>query len=252
MHLQVETSIDALRAGLAQLPDDEQTEMRPVLDLLLADATIPASTSNSKHGAFEGGLIVHTYRVWSLLHTLVDRASMQLNMWDDLPAPYVMDGPALAGQVASMTAGAVFRVALIHDLNKVRDLKGQPYYVPNILKSLKRSTEKPWKTSDTAGAFGNLKEAVMRINAQAAGPVFDHGFVTLLSDDGIQIREGLISLALAIQASPALESRINAVERNAIIYHDGAYAGRTGLSEHETVLQILLHAADMIASKFVC
>jgi hypothetical protein len=74
----------------------------------------------------------------------------------------------------------------------------------------------------------------------------------LLSAEGISVRDGVVSLAVAENISPGFYSFVSEQEANAIIYHDGAYAGRTGLAGNECLLQILLHAADMIAARLIC
>ena len=75
---------------------------------------------------------------------------------------------------------------------------------------------------------------------------------SLLDDDYISVRDGLVSLCLAYQLSPGLRGNLTEDEINAIVFHDGAYAGRTGLQDKETVLQIIIHAADLIAARFLC
>jgi putative nucleotidyltransferase with HDIG domain len=102
-------------------------------------------------------------------------------------------------------------VALLHDVGKA-DFFGRPLYMPNILKSGKQSESKPYVTNS---------ERLIKNHAVA-------------------------SLVIVSQYIPLTED-----EAFAILYHNGLYdlMGRE-ISGHETLLQQLLHFADMCASRF--
>ena len=243
-----------LLAARDRLSYPEKIDMAPVLDLLLKDQSVPASSSLSNHGGFPGGLIVHTHRVWKVADAMAQGAHQALMRSLGMPSPLVGDPAHLEMQISSLDAASIFRVAVIHDLNKVRDFQGNPYYVPNILKGGKISEAKPWVINKEAGALPSLLRSIeSKMGALLptdAVTVAESWWSMMLNTGGIQIRDGAISLALAKQVSPTLE--LSADEISAVLFHDGAYAGRSGLQDNESALQIVLHAADMIASRLLC
>ncbi len=103
-------------------------------------------------------------------------------------------------------------VALFHDLGKATYF-GKPNYVENILKSGKRSDAKPYETN---------KE---RLN----------------------IPHEIASIHILAQYIKLTEE-----ETFAIMYHNGLYTPLGyGVKGNETKLYLLLHFADMFASRFV-
>ena len=104
-------------------------------------------------------------------------------------------------------------VCLLHDLGKCGDY-GKALYVPNILKSGKQSDAKPWERNKdllpTPHAFRSVEIA--------------NRWIDLTEDEAFAIR-----------------------------YHDGLYDRETGamavIPGHETRLLMLLHWADMWASR---
>ena len=100
--------------------------------------------------------------------------------------------------------------ALLHDTGKIGQF-GKPNYVPNILKNGTQSEAKPYETN---------KELL---------PV-DH-----------EIR----SIAIASMFIDLTEE-----EQFAILYHNGLYGNlKYALSGHETPLYLIIHTADMWASR---
>lgn len=104
---------------------------------------------------------------------------------------------------------------LLHDLGKAGDY-GKPLYVKNILKSGKQSDAKPWERSKE---LTNIPHAIRSV---------------VVAERWIDLTEE---------------------EEYAIMYHDGLYDRETGgtavLPGHETKLLLLLHWADMWASRMV-
>lgn len=219
--------------------------MTPVVELLLADPTIPASSSKSSHGGFPGGLIVHTMHVTTFTMLQVHRFSEALDLFGNEKAPVIQDPALLDEEMKSLNFLSAFKVGVIHDLNKIRGLNGKKYYVPNMIKNgTQQSDAKPWVVNKEASAFVSLKERL------AMGPLAASPLLELLETSGITMRDGLASIALAKEVSPTLV--LTPAERKAIIFHDGAYAGRGGIQDNEGLLQLCLHNADMIASRFTC
>lgn len=124
---------------------------------------------------------------------------------------YVLLGP-IERNTKEMRDGLAI-VSLLHDLGKCGDY-GKALYVPNILKSGKQSDAKPWERNKdllpTPHAFRSVE----------------------IANRWIDLTEG---------------------EAFAIRYHDGLYDRETGamavIPGHETKLLMLLHWADMWASR---
>ena len=242
----VDQAATDIREELNLLSSAERDAMTPVVDLLLKDRTIPASSSKSNHGAFPGGLIVHTHRVWNVLRHLTSGCATAT--YDYLPdqVPLVQEG--LRNQRIQLLESSSFKVAIIHDLNKIQDAAGARHYLPNILKNGKISEAKPWEVNEDSGLLQSLGRTFRGLeNPEGGKPEW---LEIVLAGDGVQVRDGLLSIAVAKSVSPTLT--LTPFERNAILYHDGAYAGRSGLQGSECMLQILLHASDMIASRVLC
>ena len=104
---------------------------------------------------------------------------------------------------------------LLHDLGKSGDHR-KPFYVANVLKSGKLSDAKPWERNKN---LTNIPHAIRSV-------VVAERWIDLTED-----------------------------EEYAIMYHDGLYDRETGgtsvLPGHETKLLLLLHWADMWASRMV-
>jgi hypothetical protein len=241
-----EVAKEALNEALERhVREEEWPHLKPILDLVTGSMA-PASTSLGRHGGFEGGLACHIGDVWSLARNMAGSVSnLMIGRKDAYPSVY--DGKEISGQIISLGLDSVFKVCLLHDLNKVVSLNNDPYYINNILTNGQRSPQKPWKINEIAGSV----ESVRR-NLQHSG-FEDHPVVKLATGPSTQIREGQASLAVAFHLSPGLEPFISEDEAFAVIYHDGAFVStRDGVMSRKSALQILLHAADMIASGFLC
>jgi hypothetical protein len=227
------------------LPEGDRVEAQKLLDLL-ATTRAPASTSASKHGAFVGGLMVHAYCVFRIGHSMLQGINEHSSLLAADIFEAVPDRANLANsQLASCSVSSLLKASIIHDLNKVIGINGNPYYVPNMLKSGKQSDVKPWEISDLASPVLAIRELLTGFDTAVSDPLLE-----FLHDGLIDYREGLVSLAVAKMYAPVLVANLTKDERNAIIFHDGAYAGRTGIQE--SMLQIILHSADMLASRYFC
>ena len=112
----------------------------------------------------------------------------------------------------SLTKESIVIVGLFHDLGKA-DYYGKPNYVPNILKSGAISTARPYETN---------KELL-----------------------------GVPHEVVAVQVLPRF-IRLTELESHAIYFHNGLYVpSGNALRGKETDLQLLLHFADMWASRII-
>lgn len=213
---------------------EERPLLKPVLDLVTGSLA-PASTSKGRHGGFEGGLTCHICDVWGVAKGMAQCVVAQLRGADDA-----------VEQTTSLSLGSVFKVALLHDLNKTLSIGDEPYYIPNFLAKGGRSETKPWKINPKAEPAESIRLFLIQNGFE------DHPLVTLACGPSTQIRDGQVSLAVAYSLSPGLRGVMSAAEEFAVIYHDGAFVStRDGVMAQDSALQIVLHAADMIASRFL-
>lgn len=111
---------------------------------------------------------------------------------------------------APYTRETLIVVGLLHDIGKA-SYYGKPNYIENILKSGKRSDTKPYETN---------KERVAIPHEVAALHIIPK-FIELTEDEAF-----------------------------AILYHNGLYTSiGYQLKGNESLLQIILHASDMVASR---
>jgi len=214
-----------------------QVLLEPILAKLEQHQDCPASTSLKKHGGYVGGLCDHINFVSDLAHEIsadVFAKAVHVIAKDDSTA---LDGLLGSSQ-------AVATIALIHDLNKICDLDGNLYYVPNILVDGKRSEKKPWVINKNYRAIQASIDAHLNHLTHPTFSVF-------LQHPSIQYPSGLTSLTLAESWSPGLIASLTSDEIQAIIWHGGLYerGSKEGFSNSESLLQIIIHAADMIASR---
>lgn len=121
-------------------------------------------------------------------------------------------GAALLGDGYANICESAWICALLHDLGKMGDY-GKQMYVPNILKSGKQSESKPWERNK----------------------------------DLLPIDHATRSVKIA-----SLYIDLTEHEEFAIRYHDGLYeTANYGVKGNETPLYMLLHWADMWASKIL-
>lgn len=200
--------IDETRAGLLT---DLVTKLSDRLE------ATPASTAVRYHHAYEGGLLDHIQEVFEIGWQLVS---------------------GLSSQHAHVSKDSLLTVAILHDLGKIGDSKGNPQYVPNISeKTGKRSEAEPFKIE---------KRAVRKFETADMDPELQCLLQFLDTSDGEN------SLALLATLSPELSITLTDSERNAIQYHDGGYGKAkyaAGYRGKEDALAIIMHAADMLSSR---
>lgn len=231
------------------LVQEEKEAMGRLLDLIYSSEA-PASSSSSKHGAFDGGLAVHVSHVYRLAKGMITGTATERSaLITDIQS--VDEDRCLLSttQLSSCSLKSLFKVSVIHDLNKVRTIDGHPYYVPNMLKSGSRSAAKPWEISERSDPFASIRSYISSSSDEVDQVAH---FLEFLKPDFMEFREGLVSLAVAASVSPEIMLHLSQEEKNAVILHDGAYPSRSGLMGKESILQIVLHSADMIASRFFC
>lgn len=241
-------AIQGFIGEIGQLTDvTRQLHLTATLDFLVEKKT-PASTKKSSHGGFDYGLIVHAWMFYRIarsitLNGLLPETQSLLTAYEP---PVIREPGELLGVMANVNQSSLLTVALLHDLNKAMALNGEPHYVDNLLKSGERSEAKPWETNDAAGS----PMGVVQLQLEVPG---EHSWFQPFTDfeDGIKIRDGVISLAVAEKITPGIYATLSSDEKFAIVYHDGAYDGRIGLQAHETALQLVSHFADMFCARWL-
>ena len=176
----------------------------------------PASSSKSYHHCYEGGLISHIHQVIKIGLRFVGTLPIDL----------------LTGQEFITTA-------ILHDIHKVCDHEGHSYYITNLLKSGKQSDAKPFKISEEYGDFTKY--------------VSQHNDVVLnyFAENSNMKPTGHLSLMTLLHYSKALYEDLTEDEKFAIVHHGGAYeTSGYSLAGKENALQITLHAADMLSSRY--
>ena len=172
----------------------------------------PASSSLSYHHCFEGGLITHIHQVIKI---------------------------GLGFNNKLINTQEFVTVALLHDLHKVCDHEANPYYTINLLKSGNQSDKKPYKVSEE---YGDFQKYVDKHN----DPVLSY-----FTEQSVIKPSGHLSLMTLIHFSKALYDDLTEDEKFAIVNHGGAYeVSGYALAGKETALQIILHAADMLSSRY--
>lgn len=232
--------------------------MRILLDALYSSGA-PASAAVTNHGAFDGGLTCHVHCVWEIARGLFGQAHPVMNSMALDLRPYLGEIQNkltdVHKNISELNYESLFKVCVIHDFNKIQTLGRNPYYVPNVLASGKRSTAKPWEKAEDSDPLFATRKLIKDLSSQLTPGMADSTiipFLQFLNPHFVSCREGLVSLVTALRISPGIAPFLNDTEREAIILHDGAYAGKTGLIGKESMLQIVLHAADMLASQFFC
>ena len=118
----------------------------------------------------------------------------------------------LGGAGYNKIKDSVVIAALLHDLGKCGDY-GKQMYIPNILKSGKQSDANPWKRNPSLLPLDHATRSIKLATL----------FIDLTEDEEFAIR-----------------------------YHDGLYeTANYGVKGHETQLYMILHWADMWASKVI-
>lgn len=199
----------------------------------------PASTALRFHHAFDGGLVVHTVEVFR-------SAQIVANTLGELAG--TNGEPVVGWRFTKTPAGFLSYIDLLaavalHDLNKIGDAFGLPYFEPNMIKNgTVRSDKIPYASSEKIGRFSTQ-----------AGPSSPQATVQglYLGEQAMEwAPDGVHSLSLVRAIDPALFGMLNDGVKFAILHHDGAYGkGRRLLTGNETPLQMILHFADMWSSR---
>ncbi len=175
----------------------------------------PASSSKSYHHCYEGGLIYHIYQVIKIGLRFQVNSSKLIN------------------------AQEFVTTAILHDIHKVCDHEGHSYYITNLLKSGKQSEAKPFKISDE---YGDITKYVSQ---------HDDVVLNYFAENSNIKPTGHLSLMTLLHYSKDLYDDLTEDEKFAIVHHGGAYeTSGYSLAGKETALQIVLHAADMLSSRY--
>lgn len=188
----------------------------------------PASTAERFHHAWEGGLMEHILDVYEI----ADYTASGVGKWK-----------------SSVLKWELLLVALIHDLHKIGDSSGVDNFIPNILKSGKRSDAIPYISNPEVNAFhsriaglSSAPDDGERMQEQGA-----HILMTCLD----LLPEGEISLSLVRAISPVLFALLSDDVKFAVRHHDGMYGRAKSelMGGKETPLMVVFHYADMVSSR---
>jgi len=166
--------------------------MEDLIDHMEKEGFFTSPCSGGNHLAKEGGLAEHSLNVLHIAEKM---------------------GVALYGKTAyNKIRESVEVVTLLHDLGKMGQF-GKPNYTPNVLKSGKVSTTKPYETN----------KDLLHVDHEIRSVVIASMFIDLTEE-----------------------------EHHAILYHNGLYGNlKYAISGKETPLYMLVHFADMWASRVV-
>lgn len=236
---ELQSSVDELFEG------EEKDRMNSILGLII-NGMPPASSSLGRHGGFPGGLACHVRDVWSIARSMAAAIKPIIHSrFDDSATVYSVE--TINQEVLNLRPSSVLKVCLLHDLNKVMTINGEPHYVPNILDKGTVSPRKPWKTNPAADSAASVLSALKQMGFE------DHVMTCLFASmTSVRMRDGQVSLAVAERVSPGILATLTSAEKHAVIYHDGAFVSLSdGVCSDENALQMVLHSADMIASRFL-
>ena len=177
----------------------------------------PASTSKAYHHCIESGLIIHIKQVIDIALCL----------------------KSCGKPLESLSEESIVTVGILHDLHKVCDFNGSSYYIPNLLKSGKVSDAKPYKI----GEVNKWQDVPMTNPAPTPQEYFlEHAKIK---------PSGHLSLMTLLAYSQELYDGLTIDETFAVIHHGGAYeTSMYELAGKENKLQIIMHAADMLSSRY--
>lgn len=202
----------------------------------------PASSAVRFHHAYDGGLLVHTLEVFRTAQIVANALNMHEGMMKQNGQTGWLVTPGAAGFVSYSD---LLTVVALHDLNKIGDMMGTEFYVPNMIKNgTVRSDKIPYVTNDSAWDFNRIH---VGDDGQKPGQL-QETFIASSSSEWIP--DGVKSLSLVRAADPKLFATLSPDVTFSIIHHDGAYGrGRRQLNGNETPLQMLMHFADMWSSR---
>lgn len=171
--------------------------------------TAPASSAVRYHEAHEGGLLDHVLLFISIGLGFVPKYA---------------------------TYDEMITVAILHDLRKVGDTKGNDYYVPNISdKTGKRSVAEPYKHNSETYLQYPCNEPELNYLLKEA-----------------HFTDGECCLAYLDTKFKELHDDLSENEKQAILFHDLSYNPKFKYSGHygkESNLTIVVHTADMLSSR---
>jgi len=177
----------------------------------------PASSKVSHHAAYEGGLIDHIFSL------------------TEYAAPFAGNA-----QYPGVTTESIVSVAVLHDIHKACDTMGNKAYVPNISeKTGKRSEAQPF-----------TKNAMFGWGSRTPEDTTETVFWKFLMANYNQFFGGEVSLALIYALKQDLFAELSDDERQAIRFHDGGFGPGRKSGGNECALTIVIHMADMMASRF--
>ena len=184
--------------------------------------TAPASTAVSRHHAWDGGLLAHIHQMLDLIE--------------------LVDIDALGVKKESLITGI-----LLHDISKTVDASGNPYYVPNVLKSGKVSEAKPYEINK-AYLHNGVDLGINALPSPAKEQMQQYAYILA---NFLKLNDGQRSMSLIYALVPKLAESLTEEENQAILWHGGAYEGVQYSSESgkETNLLITLHFLDMLSSR---
>lgn len=236
-----ENALNNIRSKIvAHCSTVRQGFLTKIADKLEREKVTPASTSTGRHGAHPGGLVCHVSEVLNVALTLGEASSRAMlaeaeKMSDD-------DYLGRAGKLLCLQPESIVTAALLHDLNKLEDLNGNKLYVPNMIKNgTEQSEKKPFARSDEYGI----------VKALAIGAQDSHVKTFFSNPDLFSFPEGLVSLAVAEKCAPGIVPTLSEEEKQAVIFHSGLYekCPHVGYTGKESALAIIIHSADMLASR---
>jgi hypothetical protein len=216
---------------------ERRARLDPILNALSEFKKNPASSSVSYHGSFDGGLISHIEDVAEIAFgAKINVNPRKINLYDSERRMKLVD------EMQSNINEGIITVAILHDLNKIMDCSGEPMYVDNILKDGKRSEKKPYAYNEKYEPLANLTDV------NTGDPIES----IILKYGGIQYSSGAVSLAVAEKISPGIVNSLSPDEIQAIVYHAGLYekCSKEGYMGKESLLSIIIHYADMVASRY--
>ena len=131
----------------------------------------------------------------------------------------------------------------MHDFNKVSDASGRPKYTDNFLKSGSVSEAKPFRINEEYGVWNHTATDPDNLGDPRALEYFLRNAELKPS--------GKESLLMLQAFGPEVFAKLTEAEVFAITYHGGAYeTSRFELAGKENALQIIIHAADMLSSRY--
>lgn len=233
---------------------DDGKRKQALLSFLSDDAVAtglreaPASSRAQYHHCYEGGLAAHIVEVYELAVGIAE--GVVENNLASLDSANLVDSFAIGDDEFSMfhaiSKEQIAMVSILHDIHKVCDVQDLPQYEANILKSGSVSDKVPYKLNKDCFAY----KCFSPDDHPVSEPM--RSIAWLFQNNKLEIKNGGIrSLALIAAKTPELLEVMTPYEMDAIQYHGGAYeTSKFELAGKENPLTIIIHAADMLSSRF--